>query len=44
MEPNNDYKYSEKEFSIMQLKMEMKYGPGFVTADLLLDDAREEMN
>lgn len=44
MEPNYNYKYTEKEFSILRLKLEMKYGPDYVTADLLLDDPREEMN
>jgi hypothetical protein len=40
MPPNYNTKYTEKEFSIIKLKKEMKYGPDYVTADLLLDDPR----
>jgi len=28
----------------MKMRKERKYGPDYVTADLLLDDPREEMN
>ena len=38
-----DTKYTEKEFEIMKLKKEMKYGPE-PTADLLLDNPKQEMN
>lgn len=44
MPANYNSKYSEKEFKIMSLKKEMKFGKDYVTADLLLDDPRQEMN
>jgi hypothetical protein len=39
MPANYDTKYTEKEFEIMKLKKEMKYGPE-PTADLLLDNPK----
>lgn len=44
MPANTDTKYSEKEFTILKLKKERKYGADYATADLLLDDPRAEMN
>lgn len=44
MEPNYNTKYTEKEFTIIKLKKEMKFGVDYVTADLLLDDPKQEMN
>jgi len=43
MAANYETKYTEKEFEIMKLKKEMKYGAE-PTADLNLDDPRMEMN
>lgn len=43
MSANYNTKYSEKEFEIMKLKKEMKYGSE-PTADLLLDNPKQEMN
>lgn len=43
MPANYETKYTEKEFSILKLKKEMRYGAE-PTADLLLDDPRQEMN
>ena len=39
MSANYNTKYSEKEFDILKLKMEMKYGVE-PTADLLLDNPK----
>lgn len=44
MPANYKTKYTEKEFEILKLRRENKFGPDYVTADLLLDDPREEMN
>lgn len=44
MPANYNSKYTEKEFKILSLKKEMKFGKDYVTADLLLDDPRQEMN
>jgi hypothetical protein len=44
MPANLDTRYTEKEFTILKLKKERKYGAEFATADLLLDDPRLEMN
>lgn len=44
MPPNLDTRYTEKEYTILKLKKERKYGAEFATADLLLDDPRMEMN
>ena len=43
MPANYQTKYTEKEFDILKLKKEMKHGSE-PTADLLLDDPRQEMN
>lgn len=43
MAANYETKYTEKEFEIMKLKKEMKYGAE-PTADLNLDDPKMEMN
>lgn len=43
MPANYETKYTEKEFSILKLKKEMRFGSE-PTADLLLDDPRQEMN
>ena len=43
MAANYETKYTEKEFEIMKLKKEMKYGAE-PTADLLLDNPKQEMN
>jgi hypothetical protein len=40
MPPNYNTKYTQKEFDIIKLKKEMKYGADYATADLLLDDHR----
>ena len=39
MPPNYETKYTEKEFEIMKLKKEMKYGQD-PTGDLLLDNPK----
>jgi hypothetical protein len=44
MEANYNTKYSDKDFTILKMKKELKFGPDYVTADLLLDDPRQEMN
>ena len=44
MEPNYKTRYTDQEFDILKMRRERKYGPDYVTADLLLDDPREEMN
>lgn len=44
MEANYKTKYTDQEFEILKMKKERKHGPDYVTADLLLDDPREEMN
>jgi hypothetical protein len=43
MPANYETKFTEKEFEILKLKKEMKHGTE-PTADLLLDDPRQEMN
>jgi hypothetical protein len=40
MPANYNTKYTQKEFDIIKLKKEMKYGTDYATADLLLDDHR----
>jgi serine/threonine-protein kinase SRPK3 len=40
MDANYNTKYTQKEFDIIKLKKEMKYGADYATADLLLDDYR----
>jgi serine/threonine-protein kinase SRPK3 len=40
MPANYNTKYTQKEFGIIKLKKEMKYGADYATADLLLDDHR----
>ena len=44
MPANYKTKYSDQEFEINKMRKERKYGPDYVTADLLLDDPKEEMN
>ena len=44
MSANYKTRYSDQEFDILKMRRERKYGPDYVTADLLLDDPREEMN
>ena len=44
MPANYKTRYTDQEFEINKMRKERKYGPDYVTADLLLDDPRAEMN